>query len=188
MAENPEAVLKEAQSCMEKALASLQRSFGRVRTGRANLSLLDGIRVPYYGTPTPLNQVANLSAPEPRLITIQPWETSLIPAIEKAIMQSEMDLNPANDGKLIRISIPKLTEERRKDLVKVVKGMAEDARVAVRNTRRDANSQMDDLCKDKVLTEDELHKQKDNIQETTNDFIKKIEEQLAAKETEIMEV
>lgn len=188
MAETPEEILEETQESMEKALVSLQRSFGRVRTGRANLSLLDGIRVPYYGTPTPLSQVANLSVPEPRLICIQPWDGSLITAIEKAIMQSEMDLNPTNDGKLIRISIPKLTEERRKDLAKVVKGMAEDVRVAVRNIRRDANSNLDALCKEKIITEDDLHGKKDSVQEITDKFIKRIDEKLTAKETEIMEV
>ncbi len=188
MADTPNAVLKEAESNMEKALEALQRNFGRVRTGRASLSLLDGIRVEYYGTPTPLNQVASLSIPEPRLIAIQPWDKSLIGTIEKAILQSEMDLNPTNDGNMIRIPIPKLTEERRKELVKVVKGMTEDARVAVRNVRRDANAQLDQLEKDKAITEDELHRYKDKVQKITDDHIQKGDDLMEKKETEILEV
>lgn len=188
MADSVEAVQKEAKQNMEKALEALQRNFGRVRTGRASLSLLDGIRVEYYGTPTPLSQVASLSIPEPRLIAIQPWDKSLIPAIEKALFQSEMDLNPTNDGNLIRIPIPKLTEERRKELVKVVKGMTEEAKVAVRNGRRDANAQLDKLLKDKVISEDELHRRKDEVQKLTDDYVKRADEALAKKEAEILEV
>lgn len=188
MADTPEAVLKEAKDGMEKALEALQRNFGRVRTGRASLSLLDGIRVEYYGTPTPLNQVASLSIPEPRLIAIQPWDKSLIGAIEKAIFQSEMDLNPTNDGNVIRIPIPKLTEERRKELVKVVKGMTEDARVAVRNARRDANSELDGLLKEKALSEDELRRQRDEVQKMTDEFVRRADELMGKKEAEILEV
>jgi ribosome recycling factor len=188
MADTPEAVLKEAEKGMEKAIEALQRNFGRVRAGRANLSLLDGIRVEYYGTPTPLNQVASLSIPEPRMITVQPWDKSLIAAIEKAILQSEMDLNPANDGNLIRIPIPRLTEERRKELVKVVKGMTEEAKVAVRNARREANTAFDKLHKDKALSEDDMRRRKDEAQKLTNQLVEKTDELLAKKEAEILEV
>lgn len=188
MAGNADNVLTDAKVNMEKALEVLQRSFGRVRTGRASLTLVDGIRVEYYGTPTPLNQVASLSIPEPRLITIQPWDRGVIPAIEKAVLQSEMDLNPTNDGAVIRIPIPKLTEERRKELVKVVKGMGEDARVAIRNVRRDANAQLDKLYKDKVVAEDEVHRLKDEAQKLTDKHVAKVDELLKKKEAEILEV
>lgn len=188
MADGPDVALKEARKNMDKAMEALQRNFGRVRTGRASLSLLDGVRVEYYGTPTPLSQVASLSIPEPRLIAIQPWDKSLIPSIEKAILQSEMDLNPSNDGNMIRIPIPKLTEERRRELVKVVKGMTEDARVAVRNVRRDANSQLDQLQKDKEISEDDLRRLKDEVQKLTDQYVKKADALLEKKEAEILEV
>lgn len=188
MAGTADNVLTEAKESMEKALEALQRSFGRVRTGRASLTLVDGIRVEFYGTPTPLNQVASLSIPEPRLITIQPWDRTVIPAIEKAILQSEMDLNPTNDGAVIRIPIPKLTEERRKELVKVVKGMGEDARVAIRGIRRDANTQIDKLAKDKVVAEDEAHRLKDEAQKLTDKHVARVDELLKKKEAEILEV
>ena len=188
MFDTPEAVTDHAMDSMDKALEALQRNFGRVRTGRASLSLLDGIRVEYYGTPTPLNQVASLSIPEPRLIVLQPWDKSLISAIERAVLQSEMDLNPTNDGNVIRIPIPKLTEERRKELVKVVKGMAEDARVAVRNARREANSELDRLQRDKVVSEDDLRRLKDEVQKLTDEYVAKGDEYLKKKEAEILEV
>ena len=188
MAATPDSIMTEAKSGMDKALEALQKGFGRVRTGRASLSLLDGVRVEYYGTPTPLSQVASLAIPEPRLITIQPWDRTVIPAIEKAILQSEMDLNPTNDGAVVRIPIPKLTEERRKDLVKVVKGLAEDQKVAIRNVRRDANAQLDKLLKDKLIPEDELHKRKDEMQKLTDQHIVKVDEALKKKEAEILEV
>ncbi len=188
MADSPEAVKKEARKAMEKALEALQRNFSRVRTGRASLSLLDGIRVEYYGTPTPLNQVASLSIPEPRLIAIQPWDKSLIPAIEKAILQSQLDLNPTSDGNIIRIPIPKLTEERRKELVKVVKGMAEEGRVAVRNARRDANAKLERLKKDKAISEDDLRRYKEEVQKLTDEYVGKVDELLKKKEAEILEV
>ncbi len=188
MADTPEAVVKESTKGMEKALEALQRNFGRVRTGRASLSLVDGIRVEYYGTPTPLSQVGSLSIPEPRLIAIQPWDKSLIPAIERAILQSEMDLNPTNDGNVIRIPIPKLTEERRKELVKVVRGMTEEAKVAVRNVRRDANAQLDSLQKKQSLPEDSVRRFKDEVQKVTDQFVQKSDEQLKKKEAEILEV
>ncbi len=188
MADTPEAVLKEIKKSMEKALEALLRNFGRVRTGRASLSLVDGIRVEYYGTPTPLNQVGSLSIPEPRLIAIQPWDKSLIPAIERAILQSEMDLNPTNDGNVIRIPIPKLTEERRKELVKVVKGMTEEAKVAVRGVRRDANSQLDSLQSEASLPEDAARRAKDEVQKITDQYVQKADELLKKKEAEILEV
>jgi ribosome recycling factor len=188
MAQTSDAVLQQARTQMDKALESLGREFGRVRTGRASLSLLDGVRVDYYGTPTPLNQVANLSIPEPRLIVVQPWEARLVPTIEKAILQSDMGLTPASDGKVVRIPIPKLSEERRKELVKVVKGMTEDARVAVRNVRRDANAALEKLQKDKVLSEDDLHRLKDEVQKVTDSYVKKADEAQAKKEAEVLEV
>lgn len=188
MADTPDAVVKEARNGMEKALEALQRNFGRVRTGRASLSLVDGIRVEYYGTPTPLNQVGSLSIPEPRLIAIQPWDKSLIPAIERAILQSQMDLNPTNDGSMVRIPIPKLTEERRKELVKVVKGMTEEAKVAVRNVRRDCNAQLDLLQKEESLPEDGIRRTKDDVQKITDQYVQKADELLKRKEAEILEV
>lgn len=188
MSENAETVISQAKTAMVKAMESLERNFGRVRTGRASLTLLDGIKVDYYGTPTPLNQVASLSIPEPRLIVVQPWESNLIPAIERALMQSDMDLNPNNDGKSVRIPIPKLSEERRKDLAKIVKNMTEEARVAIRNTRRDANATLDKLQKDKVIGEDDLRRHKDEVQKLTDDFVQKADKAQVKKEAEIMEV
>ena len=188
MADSPEAVVREAKKGMDKAIESLQRNFGRVRTGRASLTLLDGIRVEYYGTPTPLNQLGSLSIPEPRLITIQPWDKSLISAIERAILQSEMDLNPSSDGNVIRIPIPKLTEERRKELVKVVKGMAEDAKVAIRSVRREGNTQLETLQKEQSLPEDSVRRMKDEVQKVTDQFVQKADDLLKKKEAEILEV
>jgi len=188
MATTSEQVLSSAKQSMEKGLDALQRSFSRVRTGRASLSLLDGVRVEYYGTPTPLSQVASLSIPEPRLIAVQPWDKNLISAIERAILQSEMDLNPSNDGNLVRIPIPKLTEERRRELAKVVKNMTEEARVAVRNARRDANAALDQLEKDKEISEDELRRHKDEVQKLTDQYVKKADQMSEKKEAEILEV
>lgn len=188
MSNTADSVISDVKDAMNKAIDALGRNFGRVRTGRASLSLLDGVRVDYYGTPTPISQVATLSIPEPRLITVQPWEQNLIPTIEKAILQSDMDLNPTSDGKVIRIPIPKLTEERRKDLAKVVKGMGEEAKVAVRNARRDANSQLEKLQKDKEISEDDLRREKDSVQKVTDDFVKKVDGLVSDKEKEIMEV
>ena len=188
MTATPESIVKDAGLGMERTLEALQKGFGRVRTGRASLSLLDGVRVEYYGTPTPLSQVASLAIPEPRLITIQPWDRTVIPAIEKAILQSEMDLNPTNDGAVVRIPIPKLTEERRKDLVKVVKGLAEEQKVAIRNIRRDANGHLDKLLKDKLMPEDELHKRKEETQKLTDQYVVKVDDALKKKEAEILEV
>jgi ribosome recycling factor len=179
---------KRAKEKMEKSLEVLKKDFASIRTGRASISLLDGISVDYYGTQTPLNQVATLSVPEPRLITIQPWDQSMIAVIEKAIMQSDLGLNPSNDGKIIRIAIPELTEERRKQLVKVVRKRAEEARVAVRNIRREINDELKKKEKEKEITEDDLKRSLDEVQELTDEFIKDIDRILKKKEEEIMEV
>ena len=178
----------EAVSRMEKTLASLKTDLNKIRTGRASLALFDDIRVDYYGTPTPLNQMATLSVPEPRLITIQPWDTSVIGEIEKAILKSELGVTPVGDGKMIRINIPRLTEERRKELVKVVKKMAEGAKVSVRNIRREANDQLKGLEKNKKISQDQLHQWMDKVQKSTDQFIEKVDGALAAKEKEILEI
>jgi ribosome recycling factor len=180
-------VLQKAEADMKKALEVMTRDFGTIRTGRASLSLLEGITVEYYGNPTPLNQVASLSVPEPRTITIQPWDLKVMPHIEKAIIKSDLGITPNNDGKVLRLNIPPLTQERRKELVKIIKKMAEEGRVAIRNVRRDANEQLKKLEKDKKITEDELHKSIDKVQEITDNLIKQAEEVLAKKEKEIME-
>jgi ribosome recycling factor len=176
------------QKKMDGAIEALRREFGGIRTGRASLGLLDGIHVDYYGTPTPINQVAALSIPEPRMIVIQPWEQKLVADIERAIMKSDLGLTPANDGRVIRLPIPPLTEERRKDLVKVVRKKAEETRVAVRNIRRDTNEHVKKLEKDKHLSEDVVKRTLEEIQKMTDAYIKKVDEILQAKEKEIMEV
>ncbi len=173
---------------MQTSIEALKKKFASVRTGRASLSLLDGLSVDYYGTPTPLQQVASLSLPDSRQIAIQPWEQKLIPEIEKAIMKSDLGLTPMNDGKLIRINIPALNEERRKQLVKVVRKEAEDAKVAVRNIRRDVNEDLKKLEKEKHVSEDEIKKEHDEVQKITDSFVKKVDELLEHKEKEIMEV
>lgn len=179
---------KKTNERMDAAVEALKKDFAAVRTGRASLALLDGITVDYYGTPTPLQQLASLSVPESRQMAIQPWEHKLIPEIEKAIMKSDLGLTPANDGKVIRINIPVLTEERRKQLVKVVKKRAEEAKVAVRNVRRDSNDELKKLEKDKHLSEDDVKKVQDEIQKLTDAHVKKVDEVLEHKEKEIMEV
>ncbi|RME37738.1 MAG: ribosome recycling factor [Deltaproteobacteria bacterium] len=181
-------VRKKAAAGMEKAIEALKRDLGKVRTGRASLSLLDDVRVDYYGTPTPLNQVGTLAVPEPRLITIQPWEKNLIPEIEKAIMKADLGLNPSSDGQIVRIAIPALTEERRKEMVKVVKRMGEDCKIAVRNARRDANDALKKLLKDKEITEDDQKRGEKDIQDLTDSYVKKVDEILEAKEKEVMEI
>lgn len=173
---------------MEKALSDLQHEMGSIRTGRASLSLLDHIRVDYYGTPTPLNQVANLHVPEPSLITIQPWDVSQIGPIEKAIRTSDLGLNPSNDGKLIRLPIPPLTEERRKELVKKLHAVAEHHRVSVRNIRRDSNEAVKKLLKDKKITEDDDKKAHDEIQKMTDGYMLKIDQASKTKEKDILEI
>src|SRR5262245_29588585 len=169
---------------MEKAVSDLQHEMASIRTGRASLGILDHIRVDYYGTPTPLNQLANLHVPEPSLITIQPWDVSQIGPIEKAIRASDLGLNPANDGKLIRLPITPLTEERRKELVKRLHGVAENHRVAVRNIRRDGNEAVKKLLKDKKVTEDEEKRAHDEIQKLTDSYMQKIDQASRTKEKE----
>lgn len=180
-------VTSQAERDMRKSVETVGREFGGVRTGRASTALLDPIRVEYYGTPTPLSQVATLAIPETRLIIVQPWDPTLVPAIEKAILKSGLGITPTSDGKVIRIAIPPLTEERRKELVKVVRKLAEDGRVAVRNVRRDANDHLKALEKDKKISEDELRKGLEQVQDLTNRIIKEMDDLLAKKEKEILE-
>ena len=179
---------KKTSDRMQGAVDALKKEFTGIRTGRASMGLLDGIIVDYYGTPTPIQQLASLSIPESRQIAIQPWEQKLIPEIEKAIMKSDLGLMPMNDGKMIRINIPILTEERRKQLVKIVRKRAEESKIGVRNIRRDSNEELKKLEKDEHISEDEVKKEHDEIQKITDLFIKKIDESLEHKEKEIMEV
>ena len=181
-------VLKDLQGSLEKGIEAFRRDLGKVRTGRANLSILDGLKVDYYGTPTPLNQVASLNVPDARMITIKPWEKTLIPEIEKSIRAAQLGLNPNSDGEIVRVPMPALTEERRKDLVKVVKKMAEEAKVALRAARRDANEMLKDFLKDKTITEDEEKAGLKKVQDATDGAVSKVDEILAKKEAEIMEV
>lgn len=181
-------IKKEANERMDKSIESLKKDFGSIRTGRASLSLLDGIKIDYYGTPTQLAQVATLGIPEPRQITIQPWEQKLIPEIEKAILKSDLGLTPGNDGKTIRLNIPTLTEERRKQLVKVVKKHAEEAKVAIRNIRRDVNDRIKKSEKEEHLSEDDVKRLQEEIQKLTDQHVAKVDEVLHHKEKEIMEV
>ncbi|MEJ2718588.1 MAG: ribosome recycling factor [Deltaproteobacteria bacterium] len=178
----------EMESSMEKSVEALQRDLKRIRTGRASLALLDGIMVDYYGSPTPINQLATLSIPEARQIVIQPWDSQAVPEIEKAILKSELGLTPMNDGKLIRIVLPTLTEERRRELVKVVKRMGEDFKIQIRNHRRDANEMLKEMKKEKEIGEDEMRKGQDRVQKTTDDYISKVDEIVNEKEQEIMEI
>src|SRR5512143_1044779 len=175
-----------AKTRMDKSIGDMQNTIAGIRTGRASVSVFDNIRVDYYGTPTPINQVANLHVPEPALITIQPWDVSQIAAIEKAIRSSDLGLNPANDGKLIRIPVPPLTEERRKEIVKRLHNVAEDHRVAARNIRRDTNEHLKNLLKDKLISEDEERRALDDVQKMTDAHIQKIDAASKAKESEIM--
>lgn len=177
-----------ARQRMEKALGDLQHAMSTVRTGRANVHLLDNVRVDYYGTPTPVNQVANLHVPEPGLITVQPWDVSQIAAIEKAIRTAELGVNPANDGKIIRIPVPPLNEERRKELVKKLNGMAEDHRVALRNIRRDSNEHIKRLAKDKKINEDEDRRGHEETQKLTDSWMQKLDQAAKSKEKEILEI
>lgn len=173
---------------MEKSVEALRRDLRRIRTGRASLALLDGLMVDYYGVATPINQLATLSIPEARQILIQPWDSKAVPDIEKAILKSELGLTPSNDGKIVRIVLPPLTAERRKELVKVVKKMAEEYKVQVRNHRRDANEMLKDLKKEKEISEDDMHKGQEVVQKSTDDFIAKVDKILGEKEAEIMEI
>lgn len=181
-----QAVIKEVETRMQGALDALGREFAGVRTGRASTGLLEGIRVDYYGTPTPVPQVASLSVPDPKTLLIQPWDASLLPAIEKAIMKSDLGLTPANDGKVIRLVMPPLSEERRKQLAKAVGKLAEDARVAIRNIRHDANKKLKTMEKDKKISEDDGRRSQDQIQKITDKFIQRVDELLKKKEQEIL--
>jgi ribosome recycling factor len=181
-------VKSNASAGMVKALESFKRDLSKVRTGRASLSLLDDIKVDYYGTPTPLNQVGSMAVPEPRLITIQPWEKNLIGEIEKAILKADLGLNPNSDGQVIRLVFPPLTEERRKEMVKQVKRMGEDAKVGIRNVRREANDTLKKLEKDKELTEDEQKRGEKEIQDLTDDYVSRVDKVIEEKEKDLMEI
>jgi ribosome recycling factor len=177
-----------AKTRMEKAISDLQHNMSQVRTGRASVSLLDNVRVDYYGTPTPLSQVATLHVPEPAMITVQPWDTSMIAPIEKAIRSADLGLNPGNDGKLIRVPLPQLNEERRRELGKKIMSIAEDHRVALRNVRRDANEQVKKLAKEKLISEDEDRKAHEEIQKMTDGHIAKLDQLAKTKEKELLEM
>ena len=181
-------VTEELRKEMERTTTALRRDLARTRTGRASTALLEGITVDYYGTRTPLNQLAGLSAPEPRLLVIQPYDKTALPQIERAILQSDLGLTPMNDGKILRVPIPELTEERRRELVKHVRKLAEDYRVSVRNHRRDALDLLKTLEKDKEITEDDMRRASEKVQDTTKTYIEKIDQILKSKEDEIMEV
>ncbi|MCF8035362.1 MAG: ribosome recycling factor [Desulfobacteraceae bacterium] len=183
-----DSIISEAKEKMNKSVDALKKDLQKIRTGRASLSILDDVRVDYYGTPTPLNQIASLSVPESRLITIQPWDPSAVKEIEKAIMKSNLGLTPSSDGKIIRITIPPLTEDRRKDIVKQVNKTCEDYRIAVRNIRRDANDSLKTLKKDGDASEDDVGKGFDEVQKLTDEHIKQIDEIYKDKEKEILEV
>lgn len=183
-----ESIKKDAEDRMEKALASLERDFTKLRTGRASTSLVDDLKVDYYGTPTPVNQLASVAVPDARSITIQPWDRGAFSLVEKAILKSDLGLTPINDGKIIRINIPPLTEERRKDLVKVARKYTEEAKVAIRNIRRDANDSLKKLEKDKAASEDDIKKATEAVQKLTDAQIAKADQKCQAKEKEIMEI
>ncbi len=184
---NVKEVEANARTRMEKVLTELQQEMAHIRTGRASIGLLDSVRVDYYGSPVPLNQVAQLHVPEPALITVQPWDSSTISAIEKAIRNADLGFNPSNDGKIVRVPVPPLTEERRRDLAKKVSHIAEERRVGLRNVRRDANEQLKKMLKDKAISEDEERQALDAIQKLTDSQIAKIDQAAKAKEKEILE-
>ncbi|MEJ5199607.1 MAG: ribosome recycling factor [Anaerolineae bacterium] len=181
-------VLNDAEERMEKAIEALHTDLRTIRTGRASPALVERVQVDYYGVPTPLVQLAGITVPEPRLLVIRPWDRGTLGAIEKAILKSDLGLTPTNDGQVIRLVIPQLTEERRRDLTRLVNKRVEEARVAVRNIRRDAIDMLRDLEKEKLISEDDLHEGREKAQKLTDDFIKKIDEIGKAKEAEIMEV
>ncbi|WP_321370324.1 ribosome recycling factor [uncultured Desulfuromusa sp.] len=181
-------ILSEARTAMDKAVKSLKKEMTKVRTGRASISLLDDVKIEYYGVPTPLSQVATLSVPEARLITVQPWEKNLIPDIEKAIFKADLGLTPASDGVLIRLPVPALTEERRREMVKIIKRMAEDTKISVRNARRDANENLKMLEKEKEITEDDLKRSEKDVQQVTDEFVSTIDSIVQNKEQEVMEI
>ena len=181
-------VFVEMKERMDKSIEAFHKDLGKVRTGRASTSLIDSLMVDYYGTMTPLSQMATLSVPESRLITVQPWDATALESIEKAILSSDVGLNPNNDGKLIRLSIPALTEERRREMVKLAKKYAEDTRISVRNARRDTNELLKDLEKEKEISEDELKRSHDEVQVVTDEYIKKVDSIMKSKEGDIMEI
>ncbi|HZV95206.1 MAG TPA: ribosome recycling factor [Candidatus Nitrosocosmicus sp.] len=183
-----EALIKDMEARMQAAVELLTREFSGVRTGRANTALLDSLRVEAYGNMTPINQIASVSVPDPKTLIIQPWDTSQMSAIEKAIQKSDLGLTPANDGKLIRLTMPTLTEERRKQLAKTVGKFAEDARVAIRNVRREANDKLKGLAKDKKVSQDEERRGHDTIQKSTDRFIGKVDELTKKKEGEVLAI
>ena len=179
--------ISKARQQMDKSIEVLQKDFSKVRTGRASVTLLDGVRVDYYGTPTPLNQLATLAIPEARQITIQPWDQSILKELEKAIQKADLGFTPNNDGKILRVNIPPLSEDRRKDLAKQVKKMAEAAKVAIRNHRRDINDELKTIKNDKKITEDAFFKAQDEVQKVTDEYIKKCDDLSSQKEKEILE-
>lgn len=181
-------ILKETESRMDKSIKNLEKEFVGIRTGRANPAILDSVSVDAYGTPMPINQVATVSCPEPRLIMVQPWDKNNLSSIEKAILKADLSLNPSNDGNVIRIQIPELTEERRKELVKFAKQKAEDCKVAVRNIRRDSNDMIKELEKSKEISEDDSKREQDNIQKITDSHIETISKLAANKEKEILSI
>jgi ribosome recycling factor len=183
-----ETMIKDARGRMEKSLESTKSELSKIRTGRASLTLLDTVRVDYYGTPTPLKQVANLSVPEPRMILIQPWDRSLVSSIEKAILKADIGITPNSDGVVIRLPIPSLTEERRKELVRLVHQLGEEGKVSVRNIRRDFMDAIKKAQKEKKISEDEEYNAGIDFQKVTDEFVKKIEEVIKSKEKEILEV
>ena len=183
-----EEISNEARSHMDKAIEHLHHELATIRTGKANASLLDSIQVEYFGQKVPLKQVANVAVPDPRLITVQPWDKTVVPDIEKAIQASELGLNPQSDGTLIRLPVPPLTEERRKELVKVARRMAEEARVALRNIRRHANDELKKLEKSHEISEDNMHTKQEEIQKVTDAHVKNVDATIEAKEKEIMEI
>ncbi len=184
---NIKEVESNARTRMDKVLVELQNEMGHIRTGRASIGLLDSVRVDYYGSPVPLNQVAQLHVPEPAMITVQPWDTSTMGAIEKAIRNADLGLNPSNDGKLIRVPVPPLTEERRRELAKKLSHIAEERRVGLRNVRREANDHLKKMLKDKLISEDEERQALDTIQKLTDGQISKVDSAAKAKEKEILE-
>jgi ribosome recycling factor len=185
---NEKDVIKQTRPRMEAAVEDLRKKLATIRTGRAAVSILDSVMVEYYGTPTPLNQMASVHVPEPQLITVQPWDQTQLGAIEKAIRASDLGLNPSNDGKMVRVPVPPLTEERRKQLAKQVHEIAEEHRTAIRNVRRDANDQLKKLLKDKAISEDAERSALDEVQKLTNTYIAKVDELMKGKEQEILSV
>ncbi|MEJ2536774.1 MAG: ribosome recycling factor [Calditrichia bacterium] len=180
-------IYRDAENRMKKSVEHLHHELTRIRTGRASPALLDVVKIDYYGSMVPLNQASSITAPEPRLLVIQPWEKRLIGEIEKAILQSDLGLNPTNDGNVVRVPIPELSEERRQDLLKLVKKFCEETRVAIRNIRRDANDHVKNLEKDHEISEDESHKVQDEIQKLTDEYVGKVDEHYNSKEKEILE-